>query len=72
VSALPPAYPRTQILDPKLAEVARSFAAWAGEQKVGEQPLFGRVEVLPPVETLLPYGIGTYQKEPRLQGMALS
>ena len=27
---LPPAYTRDKILDPKLAEVARSFTAWAG------------------------------------------
>ena len=45
---LPPAYTRDKILDPKLAEVARAFAAWAGEQKVQSGAVFGRVEVLPP------------------------
>jgi hypothetical protein len=63
---LPPAYTRDKILDPKLAEVARAFTAWAGEQKVQARTVFSRVEVLPPAPTLLPYGIGTYQKQPRL------
>ena len=44
---LPPAYTRDKILDPKLAEVARAFTAWAGEQKVQAGAVFGRVEVLP-------------------------
>jgi hypothetical protein len=63
---LPPAYTRDKILDPKLAEVARAFTAWAGEQKVQAGAVFSRVEVLPPAPTLLPYGIGTYQKQLRL------
>ena len=63
---LPPAYTRDKILDPKLAEVARAFTAWANEQKVQAGAVFSRVEVLPPAPTLLPYGIGTYQKQPRL------
>jgi hypothetical protein len=63
---LPPAYTRDKILDPKLAEVARAFTAWAGEQKVQAEAVFGRVEVLPPAPTVLPYGIGTYQKQLRL------
>ena len=63
---LPPAYTRDKILDPKLAEVARAFTAWAGEQKVQAGAIFSRVEVLPPAPTLLPYGIGTYQKQLRL------
>ena len=63
---LPPAYTRDKILDPKLAEVARAFTAWAGEQKVQARTVFSRVEVLPPAPTLLPYGIGTYQKQQRL------
>jgi hypothetical protein len=61
-----PAYTRDKILDPKLAEVARAFTAWAGEQKVQARVVFTRVEVLPPAPTLLPYGIGTYQKQLRL------
>jgi hypothetical protein len=63
---LPPAYTRDKILDPKLAEVVRAFRDWAGEQKVRSVAVFSRVEVLPPAPTLLPYGIGTYQKQLRL------
>ena len=69
---LPPAYTRDKILDPKLAEVARAFTAWAGEQKMQAAPVFGRVEVLPPAPTLLPYGIGTYQKQPRLPAILVT
>lgn len=63
---LPPAYPRATITDPKVAEAARGFTEWANRQQVGGKPVFGRVEVLPPVPTLQPYGVGTYQKAPRL------
>ena len=63
---LPPAYTRDKILDPKVAEVARAFTVWAGEQKVQAGAVFGKIEVLPPAPTLLPYGIGTYQKQARL------
>jgi hypothetical protein len=69
---LPPAYTRDKILDPKLAEVARAFTAWAGEQKVQAGSVFGRVEVLPPAPTLLPYGIGTYQKQLRLPAILIT
>jgi hypothetical protein len=69
---LPPAYTRDKILDPKLAEVARAFIAWAGEQKVRAGAVFGRVEVLPPAPTLLPYGIGTYQKQLRLPAILIT
>jgi hypothetical protein len=69
---LPPAYTRDKILDPKLAEAARAFIAWAGEQKVAAGAVFGRVEVLPPAPTLLPYGIGTYQKELRLPAVLIT
>ena len=72
VGDLPPAYTRDKILDPKLAEVARAFIAWAGEQKVQAGAVFGRVEVLPPAPTLLPYGIGTYQKELRLPAILIT
>src|ERR1700679_2532909 len=63
---LPPAYTRDKILDPKLAEVAKTFTAWAGEQKAKTGAAFGAIEVLPPAPTLLPYGVGTYQKQLRL------
>ena len=69
---LPPAYTRDKILDPKLAEVARTFVAWAGEQKVQAGAVFGKVEVLPPAPTLLPYGIGTYQKQLRLPAILIT
>jgi hypothetical protein len=49
-----------------VAEAARGFTAWAEQQQIGNKPVFGQVEVLPPVPTLQPYGIGTYQKVSRL------
>ena len=69
---LPPAYTRDKILDPKLAEVARAFTAWAGDQKVQDGAVFGSVEVLPPAPTLLPYGIGIYQKQLRLPAILIT
>ena len=69
---LPPAYTRDKILDPRLAEVARAFTAWAGEQRARSGAVFGRVDVLPPAPTLLPYGIGTYQKQLRLPAILIT
>jgi hypothetical protein len=69
---MPPAYTRDKILDPKLAEAARAFTAWAVDQKVGAKPVFSRVETLPPAPTLLPYGIGTYQKQARLPAILIT
>jgi hypothetical protein len=69
---LPPAYTRDKILDPKLAEVARRFTAWVESQKVQAGAVFSRVEVLPPAPTLLPYGIGTYQKQMRLPAILIT
>ena len=69
---LPPAYTRDKIVDPKLAEVARAFTAWAGEQKSQGGAVFSKVEVLPPAPTLLPYGIGTYQKQRRLPAILIT
>lgn len=63
---LPPAYPRALITDPRVAQAAQEFRDWVDQQKAGEQPVFGRVEILPPLPTLQPYGIGTYEKVPRL------
>jgi hypothetical protein len=63
---LPPAYTRDLVLDPELIGIARSFTTWVEGQRAGDQPVFGRIETLPPAPTLLPYGIGTYQKEMRL------
>jgi hypothetical protein len=69
---LPPSYTRDKIVDPKLAEVARAFTAWTAEQKVPAGAVFGRVEVLPPAPTLLPYGIGNYQKQLRLPAILIT
>jgi hypothetical protein len=69
---LPPAYTRDKILDPRLAEVARAFTAWASEQRAQTGDVFGRVDVLPPAPTLLPYGIGTYQKQLRLPAILIT
>lgn len=63
---LPPVYPRAIINDPKVAEIASEFTAWTDQQQAGGKPVFSRIEVLPPVPTLEPYGIGTYQKVSRL------
>jgi hypothetical protein len=69
---LPPAYTRDKILDPKLAEVALAFTAWAADQKAQAGPVFTKVEVLPPSPTLLPYGVGTYQKQLRLPAILIT
>ena len=69
---LPPAYTRDKILDPKLAEVALAFTAWAADQKAQAGPVFTKVEVLPPSPTLLPYGVGTYQKQMRLPAILIT
>jgi hypothetical protein len=69
---LPPAYTRDKILDPKLSEVARAFTAWAVGQKAQAGAVFGEVEVLAPAPTLLPYGIGTYQKQLRLPAILIT
>ncbi len=69
---LPPAYVRDQILDPAMAETARAFMAWVDSQKAGDEPAFGKVQVLPPAPMLLPYGVGTYQKETRLPAILIT
>jgi hypothetical protein len=71
-SELPPAYTRDIIIDPKLDQVAKTFTGWAEAQKAGDARVFLRVEVLPPAPTLLPYGIGTYQKETRLPAILIT
>jgi len=66
---VPQAYPRSQINDPRLRELAQEFKTWALQQGTGganPAPLFKRVEVLPPTQTVLPYGVGAYEQEPRL------
>jgi hypothetical protein len=71
-SNLPPAYTRDKILDPVLEEAGRSFSAWATEQRAGGEPVFASVTVLPAAPTLLPYGVGTYQKENRLPAVLIT
>ena len=66
---LPQAYERSQINDPGLHQFAQEFKTWALQQRGGGAtpgPLFKRVEVLPPTQTVLPYGVGAYEQELRL------
>jgi hypothetical protein len=64
---LPPAYGRNQILDPALRKVADEIQTWALLQVgSGGQPLYSRAEVLPPAQTVQPYGVGAFQQETRL------
>lgn len=67
---LPLAYQNSQekINDPRLIEEGRRFKDWAVNERRGPNapPLFSRVEVLPPTQTVLPYGVGAFQQEPRL------
>jgi len=66
---LPEAYPRSQINDPALRKLAQEYQNWALQQTTmgaPPAPLFIRVEVQPPTRTVLPYGVGAYQQEPRL------
>jgi len=65
-SATAPAYPRSHFGDEALTKLAAHFEQWAKEQRADDKAVFGRVEVLPLTETILPYGIGSYQKEVRL------
>jgi hypothetical protein len=66
-AGLPPAYTSNQITDPALQKVVAQIEAWAAKQ-VGDggKPLYGRAEVLHPVPTVQPYGVGVYQQEMRL------
>jgi hypothetical protein len=69
IENMPAAYARSQINDPGLRALGGEFQTWALKQQTqgpSPAPLFTRVEVLPPVLTVLPYGIGAYEQEPRL------
>jgi hypothetical protein len=71
---LPLAYPRSQITDQRLRAVAAEFTNWAlkqGTAAANPAPLYSRVEVLPPTQTVLPYGVGAYQKELRLPAILI-
>jgi hypothetical protein len=64
---LPPAYLRNQILDPELRKAKEEIQTWTLQQVgSGGQPLYSRVEVLPPAQTVQPYGVGALQQETRL------
>jgi len=64
---LPPAYTSRQFTDPALRQLAEEIQNWASKQVgLGGQPLYSRAEVLTPVQTVMPYGVGAYQQEPRL------
>lgn len=66
-AGLPPAYTSNQITDPALHEAADEIQTWATRQtNAGQKPLYSRVEVLPPVPTVQPYGVGVFQQEVRL------
>jgi hypothetical protein len=67
VGALPPAYTSNQITDPGLHQVVEEIQNWASQQvDDGQKPLYSRVEVLPPVPIVQPYGVGVFQQEVRL------
>jgi hypothetical protein len=66
---LPQAYPRSQINDPRLRALTEEYRTWVLQRRSAGPnpvPLFSRLEVLPPVLTVLPYGVGAYEQEPRL------
>ncbi len=66
---IPRAYPRSQINDPRLSALASKLRDWIlQQQSAGPEPLplFSRVEILPTTQTVLPYGVGAYEQEPRL------
>jgi hypothetical protein len=64
---LPPAYASRRFNDAELGTIAEEIRQQA-LQKVGPggQPLYSRAEVLPPVPTVQPYGVGVFQQELRL------
>jgi hypothetical protein len=65
--SLPPAYTSHQLTDPAVRKVAAEIENWAVQQVGADrQPLYSKVEVLPPVQTVQPYGVGAYQQEARL------
>jgi hypothetical protein len=63
---MPHVYPRSTISDPNVAEAASEFTEWINQQQVNGASVFEKIEVLPPVQSLEPYGNGTYQRELRL------
>jgi hypothetical protein len=66
VGDLPPAESRATATDPRLEEAAGDWRRWVLDQKADGMALFSRVEVLPVTMTTLPYGVGSYEQQPRL------
>jgi hypothetical protein len=67
VGTLPPAYTSNQITDPALLEAAEGLKTWGANQPSADgKSLYSRVEVLPPVPIVQPYGVGVFQQELRL------
>lgn len=64
---LPPAYTSNQITDPALVKIAEEIKTWGSGQVAADQKtLYSRIEVLPPVPIVQPYGVGVFQQEVRL------
>ncbi len=64
---LPPAYVRNRIEDPALRAAAEEIRTQVlREVGTGGRLLYSRAEVLPPAQTVQPYGVGSFQQEPRL------
>jgi hypothetical protein len=68
--SLPVAYQnsQTKIDDPRLIEEARRFKEWVLKERdaASRAPVFSRAEILPATQTVLPYGVGAFEQEPRL------
>lgn len=64
---LPPAYASRRFNDPELDRIAEEIRKQV-LLKVGpdKQLLYSRAEILPPVPTVQPYGVGVFQQEVRL------
>ena len=59
--------PRPASTAPRFEQVVEPFRRWVLDQKAADQqPFYSRVEVLPVTQTVLPYGVGVNQQEPRL------
>ncbi|HWG47358.1 MAG TPA: hypothetical protein VN688_31635 [Gemmataceae bacterium] len=64
---LSPAYMRNYIDDPALREIVKAIRTQALKEVGADQhALYSRAEILPPAQTVQPYGVGVYQQEPRL------
>jgi hypothetical protein len=58
---------RNRIDDPALRAIAQEIRTRTlQEVGAGGRLLYSRAEVLPPAQTVQPYGVGSFQQEPRL------